>query len=260
MADASHAVVARRWPGGASDRPPFVFVHGAGGDASRFAALGDLIPGSLAIDLPGHGLAGGPALDRIDGPGGYAAVVEALLEREGLAGVILAGHSMGGAIALAVALRGRVRLGGLGLIGTGARLRVHPDFLAAAAAGEAPAPMPGLMFGPEAPPELVAAERAELGSAAASGALDKDLRACDGFDASQGLGSLTLPAAVIVGSADRMTPPRLSEALVRGWGAGGAIVATLVDGAGHYVHRERPEAVAGALRDLRLRVTGEAAR
>ena len=45
---------------------------------------------------------------------------------------VVAGHSMGGAIALTTAIYHADRLNGLLLIDTGARLRVHPDILQAA--------------------------------------------------------------------------------------------------------------------------------
>lgn len=240
----------RRTPRGAF---AIVLVHGAGANARRFDRLALLVPDAVAVDLPGHGGAPGTGLDHIEGAGGYAASLAALLRREGFDRPILVGHSMGAAVALAIALEGSVPLGGIGLIGAGPRLRVHPEFLARTARGEVPDGLAGLMYGPDADPALVAAEAEALVPMAASGVLGRDFAACDAFDASDRLRALDLPAALVVGSVDRMTPPRLGERLLGGWGDPGAIVATLVDGAGHYVQLERPEAVAGALLDLRAR-------
>lgn len=232
---------------------PFVLVHGAGADATRFARLLAEIPGAVALDLPGHGTAGGGPAASI---GAYAAAVAALLEREAYERPLLVGHSMGGAIALTCALEGAVELGGIGLLASGARLRVHPDILQSLAEGRLPPDLPARMFAATAPPDAVAAERAALAAAADSGLLFADMAACDAFDVTGRLGELRLPAAVVVGSEDRMTPPRLSERLIAGWGEPDAVEGTVVDGAGHYAHIERPGAVARALLRLRGRVAG----
>lgn len=239
---------------------PFVLVHGAGGDAGRFAELLALLPGAVGVDLPGHGLATGEARTAIGGPDGYAEALALLLEEEGYERPLLVGHSMGGAVALALALEGRVPLGGLGLVGTGARLRVHPDILAATRAGRVPDGLAAMMLAEGASAAVVAAEAEALARAAATGALHRDFLACDAFDVRERLGELRLPATVVVGSQDRMTPPRRGEELIQGWGAPERIEGVVVDGAGHYVQRERPEAVARALLGLRARVLGGAGR
>jgi pimeloyl-ACP methyl ester carboxylesterase len=246
---------------GSGGRPsgayPLVLVHGAGADATRFASLLAEIPGAVAIDLPGHGTAGGRPRTSIDGPGGYADTVTDLLRREGYERPIVVGHSMGGAIALTCALGAEVPLGGVALLGSAARLRVHPDILSSLAEGRLPPDLPVWMFGPDAPPAMVAAERQALAEAAASGVLYSDMAACDAFDVQDRLGALRLPAAVVVGSQDRMTPPRLADRLLAAWGDPEAIEGTVVDGAGHYVQCERPEAVARVLLHLRARASGD---
>lgn len=250
---------------GSDGRPsgayPFVFVHGAGADASRFGPLLTLVPEAVALDLPGHGGAGGEACAAVDGPGGYAQAVADLLRREGYERPILVGHSLGGAIALSCALAGVPALGGIGLVASGARLRVHPDILAALAARHLPESLdlPAMMFAPDAPAPLVAAEARALALGAASGVLHADFAASDAFDVQDRLAELRLPAAVVVGSRDRMTPPRLSERLIAGWGDPARVEGTVVDGAGHYAQLERPQAVARALLRLRQRVREGAA-
>ena len=86
-----------------------VYLHGLGGTfAAAFAhvvAHPALVRRrSLLIDLPGHGLSDRPAafgytLDE------HAAAVAAVLDAEGLHGVALVGHSMGGSIAIVLAAR-----------------------------------------------------------------------------------------------------------------------------------------------------------
>jgi pimeloyl-ACP methyl ester carboxylesterase len=86
--------------------PPVVLLHGLGGSGYTWRYM---VPGLarshrvIAIDLKGFGRSDKPADQR------YAAVdqaayVRAFLERRGLRGITLAGHSFGGAVALAVTM------------------------------------------------------------------------------------------------------------------------------------------------------------
>ena len=112
-----------------ADGPPLVLVHGAGGNLMHWPGELRRLPGHTvyALDLPGHGKSGGAGRAEI---GAYAEVVRGFAEALGLVPFVLAGHSMGGAIALEFALRYPARLAGLILVGTGARLRVAPEILA----------------------------------------------------------------------------------------------------------------------------------
>jgi len=85
--------------------PPLLLVHGYGGSAWNFAELAERLPGRRLIvpDLPGHGdsspLPAAPSL------AGFADVLAAICEEEGIAQVDLAGHSLGGVVALRLAER-----------------------------------------------------------------------------------------------------------------------------------------------------------
>ena len=90
---------------GTGDAPPFVLLHGFGGDARGFARLQDDLAASrrvISFDLPGHGR----ALDwpRIGGAGVAARAIAASLEALELERVHLVGHSMGGAAAAIMAI------------------------------------------------------------------------------------------------------------------------------------------------------------
>ena len=83
--------------------PDVLLIHSAGGDRRHFPpALTDL-PGVRvhALDLPGHGAAGGGFADRVEV---YADAIAAYVEARGLARVVLAGHSMGGAVVMTLAV------------------------------------------------------------------------------------------------------------------------------------------------------------
>ena len=64
-----------------------------------------------------------------------------------------------------------------------------------------------------------------------------DLFACDRMDIEAEVGSIAIPALVICGDEDKMTPPDLSRFIADA--VPGAKLA-LIEGAGHYVMREKP--------------------
>ena len=94
--------VHRLWLQG-GEGPPIVFLHGFGADLNGWRPVHRLLPATrpaLSIDLPGHGLT----------PLGEDASFEALVEaaraaiaEEGISAVHLVGHSLGGAVAAALA-------------------------------------------------------------------------------------------------------------------------------------------------------------
>lgn len=114
--------------GSLASRPPLVLVHGAGGDHLHWPPqLRRLAETEVyALDLPGHSRSTGAGRSTI---AAYAQVIKAFGDTLALPPFVLAGHSMGGAIALAFALEYGVDLAGLVLVGTGARLRVNPAVL-----------------------------------------------------------------------------------------------------------------------------------
>lgn len=226
--------------------PPLVLVHGAGGTHRHWPEEVRGLPGrrAVAVDLPGHGASPGPAPETVPG---LAAGVLALLDALAVPRAVVAGHSMGGAVALALALEAPARVAGLVLVGTGARLRVAPAILQAtadpAALAAAAESMAQWSFGPSAGPDLRRA-LAEGLLANAPGVVHGDFAACDAFDVTARLGEIRAPALVLCGSEDRLTPPKYSE-LLRDRIAGARL--ELVPGAGHMVMLEAPAAVARAV-------------
>jgi pimeloyl-ACP methyl ester carboxylesterase len=94
----------RYYVGGAG--PPLILVHGLGGAAANWTLLAPELAGHhrlLVPDLPGHGgsapLAAAPTLSP------FADAVASLAEREGMLPAAVVGHSMGGVVALRLALR-----------------------------------------------------------------------------------------------------------------------------------------------------------
>ncbi len=87
---------------------PLVFLHGLGGSRGTWEnLLGDLVEEHrvLALDLRGHGLSDKPAPAATDySIAGLAAAVREVLSTLTLAPSILVGHSLGGAVAIQIAL------------------------------------------------------------------------------------------------------------------------------------------------------------
>lgn len=194
------------------------------------------------LDLPGHGASSYVPCDGVED---YASVVLEFLEAEDLREVVLVGHSMGGAISLKVVPFTR-RVGALVLVGTGAKLGVNPKLLSLFKQNfpEALVLMARWSFLKEAPKGLL--DRAvEMAWRCGQTVLLQDFRACDRYSARGELHRIQVPALVVCGRQDLMTPPDLSKELVRD--IKGARLA-LIEGCGHMVPMERPEDLAGAIR------------
>lgn len=232
--------------GGGAAAPPLIFVHGAGGNRLHWPPGIRRLPGrhTFALDLPGHGKSPAGSEQTIED---LASGVLAWQRGLGLARAVVAGHSMGSAIALTLALTEPESLAGLVLIGAGPRLQVNPTLLQQTAQRETfPAAVEQILawsFAPQAPARLVGQARRSL-VAAGPTVLHRDLNACDAFDVTGRLAEVRTPTLIIVGGQDRMTPPRLSEALHQGI-AGSRL--ERIEGAGHMVMLEKPEAVASLL-------------
>ncbi len=231
--------------------PAVVFIHGAGGSHQPWLYQVRTLSRctTYAPDLPGHGRSEGPGRESIAAYGDW---LVAFLDAVGLKQGVLVGHSMGGAIAQDVALRYPQWVAGLGLVATGARLRVAPailesirrDFNAAVRL------ITDFAFGPEAPEEMKRLGRRQMAQTPPD-VLYGDFVACDNFDALGRLGGIGAPAAVVCGTQDRLTPVKFSAYLHDHLPDARL---HLVEGAGHMVMVERPQAVAQALEELVARI------
>ena len=226
-----------------------VFVHGAGCTGAVFAAQLAAFPGSVAIDLPGHG-APGSATSIAQ----FADAVARELQTRGISGAIVCGSSMGGAVALELATRRDPHVRAIALLGSGARLRVAPQILESLER-DFPAAcrtLAGLFFA-EPTPARVAGAIAMMDRVGAEQML-RDMRACDAFDVTDDLSGLSLPVAAITGERDVMTPPKYAEFVAsRVPGA----FSRIIPAAGHLAIVERPEETNEALRAFVTMVRGD---
>ena len=238
---------------GDSGKPPIILIHGAGGTHLYWPPEIRRMPGHpiYALDLPGHGKSPGRGMQTIDG---YSEEVirwmDQLQSRTHISRAIIGGHSMGGAIALQLALNYPTRVAGLILVGTGARLRVHPTILSDSSNpttyNKAIHAVLEMAFGPDVNPRLVELAGKRMFEIRQS-VFHDDMVACNAFDCIDSVGAIRKPTLVICGSEDRMTPLRYSQFLA---GAIPEAKLKVIPGAGHMVMLQRPQEVADEMREF----------
>jgi pimeloyl-ACP methyl ester carboxylesterase len=219
-----------------------VFVHGAGSNAGFWQRQQGAFSDAHFVDLPGHGVNAAQTPRDI---AGYADWVESYVGEAGIADVVLNGHSMGGAVALTLALRHPVWLKALVLTGSGARLPVDARLLELLRS-DYPAAVDTIVkesFAATAVPPTYAQKvrlngtRRQLVRMRPEVAL-ADYEACTHFDVTGRLHEIELPTLCIVGEQDVMTPPHLSRELYEG--IHGSRM-EIIEGAGHMLPLEQPE-------------------
>ncbi len=241
---------------------PVILLHGFPLSSRMWTPVRTAIEQAARLitpDLRGFGSsdkpAAGYAIDDLAGD------VVRLADAVGIDRFVLGGHSMGGYLALGIAAKWPERLAGLILVDTRAeadapegRERRNAG-IARVAAGDASAFLDEFVVGLVGPSSRARAPRvlAELRAIAAEAAPEA-LAGClagmrDRPDRSALLPTLDVPALVIVGQEDSLTPPASSRAM-----AAALPRATLVEipSAGHTPSMERPiptaEAILGFLR------------
>jgi pimeloyl-ACP methyl ester carboxylesterase len=228
-----------------SSAPVLLLIHGAGGSRLDFPAGLRRLPGVEVVvpDLPAHGRSPGAARPQIEA---YARDMIALLDALCIHQVIVAGFSMGGAVALALALAFPTRICGVVLIGTGAKLTVHPDILRDVLANPSAAVqrLVDAYWSPQAGAALRSASYTRLIQMPPE-TLYADLLACNTFDVRERLAEIAVPTLILCGANDTLTPPRYSQFLHER--VARSTLAIIPDAA-HMVALEQEAAVAAAVR------------
>lgn len=239
-------------------QPVAVLVHGAGMNRTvwqqqtRYLAHHGV--SALALDLPGHGRSGGAPRSSIDELADWLGdAIDAICAQLDCEQVALVGHSMGSLVCVETAAAKPERVRHLVLAGTAAAMGVHPALLDAAqrneplaaalmtAWGHGPAghvadnPTPGLW--------MLGGSRALL-EVANDDVIYTDLAACAAYGPSDAASRVACDATVIVGGADKMTPPRAAAEVIAE--LSDPNVVHLAD-VGHMMMNEAPDAVRAAL-------------
>lgn len=232
-------------------RPSLLLVHGSGGSAEVFLPQLSGLAGEVnvaAIDLPGHRQSPGPARETVED---YAAWLGDFIAAGPVRPVVL-GYSLGGAVCQMLALTRPHLIRGMVLASTGCRLKVAPAILEALAG---PDPLPALRLIVQfAHAPGCDARTLELGvqqlSATPTEVILGDFRACDAFNVCHRLGEISLPTWCLVGDRDQLTPAKYSQYIVENLPGAGI---TVIEGAGHTAHLEKPAAFNEALLDFMAR-------
>jgi pimeloyl-ACP methyl ester carboxylesterase len=246
---------------------PLVLLHGLGGAAANWLAMVPLVlPGRrlLVPELPGHG--GSSPLPAAPSLNAFADPIALLIEREGLAPAPVAGHSLGGAIGLRLAIRrpdlvtalvlaagagissgtrsARYALTITGILKPGRKIAPHRGRVARSAL------LKRLVFGrwgaadpPALPPDLVEAFLAgpalHTDTVSAAKALMRD-------DPRSDLDRVRCPSLVLWGARDNQLPVGDAFDYARRLRARLRVIADC----GHLLIAERPEACADAIRSF----------
>ncbi|QQG48787.1 MAG: alpha/beta hydrolase [archaeon] len=229
-----------------------VLIHGAGGTNLIWRGAVRELAGTgraFAVNLPGH-----PSGDiTCKTVHEYAASVGGFIAEIGVERPVVCGHSMGSAIALQLAIDHPESVGGLILVGAGAKLGVDPKIVE----GLRTAPMKTIeeTITPMSYFKIDVGLGREARAALSFSNLPvflNDYLACDGFDVRRQLPSIGARTLVVCGEDDRMTPPKWSEFLAKNMQAASL---ELVQGAGHMLPLEKPAVTGKILQDFLLKLS-----
>jgi pimeloyl-ACP methyl ester carboxylesterase len=229
-----------------------IFIHGAGSNADFWHLQHKAFPQAHYVNLPGHGRGTAVAPVPPDWMGEphtlmarYASWIVDYVERAHLTNVVLNGHSMGGAVALEVALAKPEWLRGLILTCTGPRFLITQQLMQMLRDNytEAVDFIIAESFGWHSTPLSYAQKvrrdgtRKQMLRTPQQVAL-ADYEASLTFDVRDRLGEISVPTLVTVGEQDRITPPLLSRELHAGIPNS---MFELQQGAGHMLPMEAPQ-------------------
>jgi len=231
-------------------RPTVLFIHGAAQRIDTWKFQLDLLKNHpdfniIAPDLPGH--------DQSEGTGRrsvaeYTAFMMRFIQTLGLNDIIPVGHSMGGGIAMLLAVDHPEMISAWVLVDTGAKMPVAEQSLKTVKNNYKSFcdNSPSRMYADGSPDELKREYKAGL--------LDTspevsywDLIACNEFDISDRIGLIGVPTLIISGELDILTPVKYGEHLHEKIKESSFHV---IRDAGHFVMQESPEEFNSLLLDF----------
>ncbi len=192
-----------------------IFIHGAGGSSRSWYFQKEYFKDSMEpilIDLPGHGAdncnKGCKTL------ADYVDYIQKVIHEMGIDKCYVAGHSMGGAITMSLAISFPDILKGIILITTGAKLRIFPEILNELKKDKEKA-VKSIMdytFSKKSPIILKEKGFKDMMKCKTEVIYD-DFLACEEFDITDSVNKIKVPALIICGNDDVLAPPEYSEFL-----------------------------------------------
>jgi pimeloyl-ACP methyl ester carboxylesterase len=220
-----------------------VLLHGAGGNGHRWHRQVEALGAQhspVALDLPGHGRSAG--VEGLATVRDYSDFVAAFLDALGMKSAVIMGWSMGGAIAMDLALRHPGRVEALILVATAAKFNVakdRVDALRAVTMGRAPQAFNTDGYSPRTIKENFDVVREGWMEQIKTDPRVRytDMLACAQVDLREAIAKIGKPALILAGADDQGTTvadAELIKSKIRG-----AQLKVIAD-AGHIIPAERP--------------------
>lgn len=237
---------------GRRDGSPVVLMHGWGCDHTTVASIAKILePGMrvLNIDLPGHGRSDEPK--EIWGVGEYADIIGKFIDRLGLKGVTLIGHSYGGRISI---MLGAERAGDIRRIvlvdAAGIKPRRKPSYYVKVYSYKTMKRMLPMIFGRKRGEEMLARYRQRVGSAdyrGASPVMRGIMSRSVNQDLKEYMPRIKAPTLLIWGKDDTATPLSDAKTMERLIPDAGLVT---FDGCGHYSFLDNPMGFRAVMREF----------
>lgn len=222
-----------------------VFIHGAGAWGGVWHKQITCFRDAEAITLPGH-----PEGELCKSVAEYADWLHQFIKHNTYRNVILAGHSLGGAVVMSYTLKYPDALRAIILVATGAKLRVQSRYLSKLQ--EAVRGNPDKWVErmkdeyskiPAEEQEALIKKYLEIGPSAQL----NDLLCCDKFDVMEMIHRISVPALVICGDQDVMTPVKFTDYLAEKIPGAKKVI---IPGATHQLFLEKPAEFNRALNEF----------
>lgn len=224
-----------------------LLVHGSGGTAQVWREQMRGLSQDwdcISIDLPGHGNSTPPVCSSVSEA---TSLLKTFIANQSLQRPLyIVGHSLGAAITLHYARYFAEDLNGFILIGGGSKLKVLPQVLEGLAKGQMNDAFARVTFSSQSDPALIEAE-VKVYMQNSPAVLYADLNACNEFNLTDELAFIHLPALLIVGSDDVLTPVKYAEFLETHLSDASL---EIIAAAGHFAMLENPIAVNKAILDF----------
>jgi len=222
-----------------------IFIHGSGACSDVWYYQKQRFKDADALDLPGH-----PRGELCYSVEEYADWLHAYIQQKKYKNVVVAGHSLGGGVALMLAYKYPQDLKAIILVGSGARLRVLPMIIEAIKSklDDREGWLKGLVIPLYGTIDKKVLDILLPGLAAVGPAAQlNDFYCCDKFDIMEKVSLINTPVLAIVGDQDNMTPPKYSQYLVKNMPDCRMAV---IEGGSHLAFLEKSEPVNRAIEEF----------
>jgi len=236
-----------RWPFDSS-LPTIVFIHGSGSSKKFWKAQVQGLSenfNTIAIDLPGHGESNSSGMDSIED---YSGCVERFISEINPPSPVPCGLSMGGAITLNMLLNNNIDFKAGIIINSGAKLKVMPaifDLIKNNYRGYISSiPSIGASHSTDISKLADVINDAEKSS---PDVVYNDFSACNKFDVTGKLNSISKPVLVLTAEEDKLSPQKYGKFIADNITGSSHVHIT---SAGHFSPVEQPEKVNEAISEF----------